>query len=533
MTFSGAAHGGRGAHLDGCLGRRFLGASGMLVFPSARRFSAVFVILGLVVGGCGGCGGSGGTAGGSLPEGRPDDPMVEGPITVGSPFVAGTTGLLLSQVGYEQVEFFISGTAKTYTNVGELGSDGVWEVEDGNTAEYKTRALVYRPTSASDFSGTVIVEWLNVSGGLDAAPDWISMHTEIIREGHVWVGVSAQIDGIEGRGNGIGRLYLKAVSPERYAPLSHPGDSFSYEMFAQVAQALRNPTGIAPLQDLVPERMIAVGESQSAGRLVTYVNALGPVYGLFEGYIIHSRGGGSPPLSQSPEESVTTPDIVNVRDDLNQPILMYQTESDLLVLNSLPSHQPDSGAFRQWEVAGTAHADVYTLDTGHDDKGDDPSVARVIETLEGSPFPGLITCEKPINSGPAHWVLKAGLRGMIDWISTGTPLPEAPRLSVTDDGSAFQLDEYGNVLGGIRTNYVDAPVATLSGLGQTGESFCRIFGTTFLFDAAQLAELYPTEQDYLDAVNASLDAALEAGYLLPPDAALIVADAEESGIGGS
>ena len=47
------------------------------------------------------------------------------------------------------------------------------------------------------FSGTVIVEWLNVSGGLDAAPDWISMHTEIIREGHVWVGVSAQVDGIE------------------------------------------------------------------------------------------------------------------------------------------------------------------------------------------------------------------------------------------------------------------------------------------------------------------------------------------------
>jgi hypothetical protein len=107
-------------------------------------------------------------------------------------------------------------------------------------------------------------------------------------------------------------------------------------------------------------------------------------------------------------------------------------------------------------------------------------------------------------------------------------------LSVTGDGSAFQLDEHGNVFGGIRTNYVDAPVATLSGLGQPpGESFCRIFGTTFLFDAAQLAELYPTEQDYLNAVNASVDAAVEAGYLLPPDAALIVADAEESGIGGS
>jgi hypothetical protein len=129
-------------------------------------------------------------------------------------------------------------------------------------------------------------------------------------------------------------------------------------------------------------------------------------------------------------------------------------------------------------------------------------------------------------------VLKAGLRGLIDWIANGTPLPEAPRLSVNDEGTAFELDELGNVLGGIRTNYVDAPVAVLSGLGQPAGGFCGIFGTTTLFDDEQLGELYPTEQDYLDAVNASVDVAVDAGFLLPPDAALIAADAENSGIGG-
>ena len=77
-----------------------------------------------------------------------------------------------------------------------------------------------------------------------------------------------------------------------------------------------------------------------------------------------------------------------------------------------------------------------------------------------------------------------------------------------------------------------SPVAVLSGLGQTGESFCRIFGTTVLFDEAQLAELYPTEQDYLDAVTESLQAAVDAGFLLAPDATLIGQDAETSGIGG-
>jgi hypothetical protein len=223
---------------------------------------------------------------------------------------------------------------------------------------------------------------------------------------------------------------------------------------------------------------------------------------------------------------------VNVRDDLNQPVLMYQTESDLILLNSWPSNQPDSRMFRLWEVAGTSHADVYTLDLGHSDVGDDPAIARVIESTQGAPIPGIIDCDLPINSGPAHWVLKAGLRGLIDWIADGSPLPEAPRLSVTEGGAAFQLDELGNALGGIRTNYVDAPVAVLSGLGQPAGGFCRIYGTTSLFDGEQLAELYPTEQDYLDAVNASVEAAVEAGYLLPPDAALIIEDAEESGIGG-
>lgn len=504
---------------------------------SIVRVCLVLVASALAVGssGCSSSDGGGAGAGGSLPEGRPDDPIVEGPITEpGAPFVAGTTGIFLFREGYEQVEFFVSGTAKSFTNVGELGSNGRWAVEDAETAEYKTRALVYRPTSADRFSGTVIVEWLNVSGGLDAAPDWISMHTEVFRQGHVWVGVSAQVAGIEGRdGGGVGNLYLKAVDPVRYGPLSHPGDSFSYEIFAQVAQAVRNPTDNAPLQELVPERVIAVGESQSAGRLITWVNALAPVYGLFDGYIIHSRGGGAPPLSQSPQEVVGAPDIVNVRDDLDQPTLMYQTESDLLLLNSLPSNQPDSRMFRLWEVAGTAHADVYTLDLGHSDVGDDPSIAEVVESTQGAPIPGLITCDLPINSGPAHWVLKAGLRGLLDWIEGGTALPEAPRLLLTEDGTAFQLDAVGNVQGGIRTNYVDAPVAVLSGLGQTTDGFCRIFGTTSLFDDEQLAELYPTAQAYLDAVNAAVDRAVGEGFLLSADAALIVADAEASGIGGS
>ena len=491
----------------------------MTQFDAAVRFFAILLVASIVA-----C-----SNGETTVVVVPSNPTLEGPITgPGSPFVAGTLGLNLADVGYEESEYFVSGMAVSYTDVSELDSDGRWDVEEADTAEYTTRILVYRPTDANEFSGTVLIEWLNVSGGLDAAPDWSALHTEIIREGHVWVGVSAQIVGIEGSSGGFG-LGLKQVNPERYGSLSHPGDSFSYEMYSQIAQAVRSPVGVEPLGGLLAERVVGIGESQSAGRLLTYVNAFAPRYQVFDGYLIHSRITGSSPLSQSPQVEVPAPEIVRVRDDLDEPVLMFQTETDLLILGSLPSNQPDSSMFRLWEVAGTAHGDVYSLVTSNTDQGDDPSVADVVEISE--PIPGFISCEVPINSGPQHWVAKAGLHGLVEWIITGEPLPEAERLAVTEDGQAFRLDDVGNVLGGIRTNYVDAPVAVLSGLGQAGGSFCGIFGTTQLFDEAMLAALYPTGDTYLDAVNSTTQSAVAAGFILPVDAALIIAAAEASGIG--
>ena len=56
--------------------------------------------------------------------------------------------------------------------------------------------LVRMPSDPAKFSGTVVVEWLNVSGGVDADPDWTSLHEEIVRRGDAWVGVSAQRIGV-------------------------------------------------------------------------------------------------------------------------------------------------------------------------------------------------------------------------------------------------------------------------------------------------------------------------------------------------
>src|SRR5262249_45170901 len=139
-------------------------------------------------------------------------PTITGPIA-GPPFIPSTSFDLTAE-GYVEEEFFVEGTATAYTSAGVLGSDGRWPATPAATAPYKTRIVVRRPANPRRFNGTVVVEWLNVSGGLDAAPDWIFAHTMLMRDGYTWVGVSAQFVGIEGGTNPLGlNLSLKALNP--------------------------------------------------------------------------------------------------------------------------------------------------------------------------------------------------------------------------------------------------------------------------------------------------------------------------------
>ncbi len=98
------------------------------------------------------------------------------------------------------------------------------------SAPYRTRVLVRRPATRRASSGTVVVEWLNVSGGVDADVMWTNLHEEITRRGDTWVGVSAQRIGVEGGpvlvrapgAEGIVGSGLKALYPDRYGVLGAP-----------------------------------------------------------------------------------------------------------------------------------------------------------------------------------------------------------------------------------------------------------------------------------------------------------------------
>jgi hypothetical protein len=108
----------------------------------------------------------------------------------------------------------------------------------------------------------------------------------------------------------------------------------------------------------------------------------------------------------------------------------------------------------------------------------------------------------------------------------------APRLDVAaGPPPTIMQDAHGNALGGIRTPQVDVPIATLSGAGPSGASFCFLFGTTTPFDSTTLASLYPKHSKYVSAVKKAKNAAVKAGFILKVDAAEIASAAAKSTVG--
>lgn len=433
---------------------------------------------------------------------------LEGPITEGeiSP-PADPVAVDLAAIGYVQDEFFASGTATAYASAGPNGPDGMWEVEPASTAPYRTRFLVRRPADAGDFNGTVIVEWFNVSA-IEAMPFWAYTNRAITDAGAAYVGISVQAIGVVGgdpllqvEGGGSASGGLVGNNPERYGSLVHPGDAYSYDIYSQIAAALRVPGGTPVLGGFEPTVVIGAGESQSAGYLTTYLNAIHPVAGVFDGYFVHSRGTWVPSAEGVLRDGGTG---VRFRTDLDVPVMAFQTETDVGPrLGYAEARQPDTGMIRVWEVAGTAHADAY---------------------LVGGAFPA---CPAGINNGPQHYVITAALEAFVRWVIDGTEPPESPRIETEAETSTTILrDERGLALGGIRTPSVDAPSGVLSGEAPADAiPICSLFGSYTPFDTATMTELYGDRDGYLAAFDASLDEAIEAGFVREADRERYAAEA--------
>ncbi len=431
-----------------------------------------------------------------------------GPVTGGQGiFVIAVNAPDLTKAGYSEQEYFASGTAQTYTFDGAHGPDGMWNVKPGTTAPYKTRIIVDAPKNPAKFSGNVLVEWMNVSAGFDTATDLPYTGPQIVRNGDVWVGVTAQQIGVDG-GTGIVATQaskgLKGTDPARYGSLDHPGDQYSLDMYTQIAQALRTPGAVDALGGLKPKKVIAVGESQSAFELTTYINAIQPQTHMFDGFFVHSRGGGAAALEGGSASSAGTSGGIHIRTDTTAPVLMFETETDEAYLGYFQARQPDTDKIRLWDVTGGAHADTWI----------------------SGPGASLLHCAGEANMAPTHFVADSALSSLEHWINTGTPPPSQPRMDVQlENGKpVVQRDARGIGKGGLRTAAINEPVAAYSGVpADTSSVICALFGSTHRFDTATVKQQYPTQADYTAKFTTATNADIQAGYVLPADRTAFIA----------
>ena len=201
--------------------------------------------------------------------------------------------------------------------------------------------------------------------------------------------------------------------------------------------------------------MVAIGGSQSAGRLATYINAVQPLEGVFDAFMPFLYFGSGSPLEvgdyvfnpAEPGERRGLPGVpCRLRDDIDAKILI--ANSELEAIACYPVRQPDTDRFRNWEAAGTAHVSAQSM----------RARAEAIRGEVDAPamdFTG-------INEVPLNPVVESAYHHLQAWVATGTPPPSQPRIEFAGEPPEVVRDDDAIAREGIRLPQVEVPLATNS-----------------------------------------------------------------------
>lgn len=482
------------------------------------------------------------------PKGAPvTEPRIRGPIKTTAksyPFGAADHTRIpenLAAIGYVEEEYFISGLANVYT----WPTPGPAVVRTPN-APYTTRILVRRPAKKADFSGNVVVEPLNPSNLFDLNLGWGLMHDQLIRKGDAWVGITIKP---------VSMQTLKTFNPQRYRPLSMdnplplsdpknckdiPADSsrttengLAWDIYSQVGELLRSTTSKSPVYygDKTPKqelKLYGFGYSQTGGYMYDYINGVAPRavqqtgHSIYDAYIVAVAGGafaGIYPINQC-EDVPPLDDPRRQFSNVGVPIIHAMSQSDYL--RGITARRPDSDvptdAYRQYEMAGAGHATQTELNF---------SAAPADIKKGGREVPPMNCNEGPRSRFPSPIFFDAMQRNLNQWVRKGIAPPHGSPI-VVQDGQPV-TDRWGNVVGGLRSPYLDVPTSTWYG-SSTGPSFCSIAGHEVPFSQALLHQIYPSHSAYVKAVIKDTNALVKQRFITRYDGRMLIREARASDI---
>ena len=484
-------------------------------------------------------------------------PQVVGPlpVTESSHLFGGAAWQLqpqdLAAHRYVEEEYLVSGKANVY----DWGADNKAVVRTAD-APYTTRMIVRRPINPARLSGTVVVEPLNPSNLFDLNIGWAISGDQFMRNGDVWVGFTSKPVAVQA---------LKKFDSARYGslswanplPLDDPrnctsiqtivdppavwsrttDDGLVWDIFSQIGTWLKSDAASNPLaagpgarRASRVDREYGFGYSQTGSMMITYINAIHPRVvadegkSIYDGFLVATAGGrfiGAAPLNQC----TPVPALGDPRRSLRNagvPVIQMMSQSDYLI--GIASRQPDGDTppdlYRHYEMAGAAHATPDELLYS----------ARPADILAaGREVPPMSCNEGPRSRFPNRIFIDAALQNLDLWSRYGVPAP--PGRDILVENGQPVLDRFGNVLGGLRSPYLDVPTSTWFA-SSTGASFCFIAGHEVPFDQSTLHELYPTHGKYVSAVAQDTHQLVAERYITRTDGQQLLRDAAHSDIRG-
>jgi hypothetical protein len=443
------------------------------------------------------------------------------------------------KAGYVEEEFFVRGTANVYE--WDAGGSAVPVVRTPN-APYTTRIIVRRPAKPSKFSGTVWVEPLNPTLSIDLDRMWQLHYTQIIRDGDAYVGITAKP---------VAMVALQTFDPVRYAPLSManplppaeqtcgkmPGESgyntnmsklyengLIWDIISQVGALLKSNVRENPLK-VTAKAVYGEGWSQTGGYANRYLSTFGPLAVMSDGKRIYDgwlTGGASGPagINQCSKPLADTDPRQQIQPN-GVPAISIRTQGDSF---SFPYRRADGDTpndqYRLYEIGGPTHDTITIFQNFAPD-------ADIIKA--GVNPPDHTSCGYPITTDfPYEYYFNAAAINLKLW-SRGTAPPRADRF-LFDAKNQNVLDEYGNAVGGLRSPYLDVPIAAYY-MGKTGGSFtCMLLGYKTPFRKELLKKLYKDHNVYVNKVKQTTEKLVKERFLLSKDAAKIITEAAKADV---
>lgn len=420
----------------------------------------------------------------------------------------------LEAQGYVEDEYFVSGLGNIY----EYDEDLNVQVMTPDVP-YTTRIMIRRPADPADFNGTVVFEMMNPTATWDIDFVWHFAQELMMRDGYIWIGQTIRPNAVE---------RLKQFSPVRYGPLDLPERGLSYDAFGDIAVLLRDATDPEnPLSGYGVTHILGAGYSQSEDWLTTFSNEFHETKlawdgaPAFDGYLGANGNAAAHPLWSGDPDAFLFRFYLDERryNQVDAPYFRTASETEL-ELFSFPANdvrQPDSNVYRQWEVAGTSHADTPTTE----------EVNFVNLRDQGFVFP---ECEHQpqgdVDMGP---YISAALHHLRFWVTDGTAPP--PSLYIDLNGTNdVARDQYGNALGGIRIPQLEVPIGSYLPFN-SGPGLCLFAPSLFPFSEEELAALYRNHGKYVSQFVKAVNRLQAEGYLLPEDAEAMKEAAAQSPIG--